>query len=85
MLVAVHGKRVTQNYVASVVAIDGDEIEVDFLIKVGNQYMKPEKHDNAVVDVEDILLLLPPPSICGGTKHTSEMLAFAVDLSDYNC
>lgn len=85
VLVAVHGKRVTKNYVASVMVIDGDEIEVDFLIQVGNQYMKPEKRDNAVVDVGDILLLLPPPSVCGGTKRTSEMLTFAVDLSDYNC
>lgn len=83
VLAAVHGKRSTKHYVAMVISKESDEIEVDFLLQLGNQYVRPDERDTGVVHVSDIILILPPPSVCGGTKRTSVKLTFPVDLSEY--
>ena len=85
VLVAVHGKRATKHFVAVITSIikPDDEVCVDFLTNIGNQFAFPDEKDSAIVPMKDIVLLLPSPAINGGTKRTSQKLHFAVDLHAY--
>ena len=85
VLVAVHGKRTTKHFVAVISAVMAadEEISVDFLKSVGNQFVFPDEKDSATVHIDDIVLLLPSPAVCGGTKRTSEHLSFPIDLAAY--
>lgn len=85
VLVAVHGKKTVKRFVAITTSIikDDEEVSVDFLASLGNHFVRPEKQDSATVHIDDVMLLLPPPSVTGGTKRTSQKLTFAVDLSTY--
>ena len=53
-------------------------VEVDFLVQKGDNFCQPETSDSASVDINDVKLVLPLPTIGGGTKRTSSNMAFAV-------
>ena len=74
-----------KSFVAVITAVmkTNDEICVDFLKSNGSQFILPEEKDRATVHINDVLMLLPSPSLCGGTKRTSEHLSFPIDLASY--
>ena len=74
-----------KNFVAVITAVmkTDDEICVDFLKSNGSQFTLPEEKDSATVHINVVLMLLPSPSLCGGTKRTSEHLSFPIDLASY--
>ena len=85
VLVAVHGKRSTKHFVGQVTSVSNEDdlVEVDFLVHKGEHFCQPETGDSASVDINDVKLVLPPPTICGGTKRTSKNLTFAIDLTKF--
>ena len=80
-----HGYFESLSFVAVITAVmkTNDEICVDFLKSNGSQFILPEEKDRATVHINDVLMLLPSPSLCGGTKRTSEHLSFPIDLASY--
>ena len=84
VLVAVHGKISTKHFVGQVTSVSNEDnlVQVDFLVQKGDHFCQPETSDSASVDINDVKLVLPPPTICGGTKRISSNMTFAVDLTE---
>lgn len=83
ILTGIDGKRSGKTYyVASVLEINGDDLDVKFLKKVEpNKFVYTD--EQAFVERQSVEIKLDQPVSCGGTKRQSEKLTFGVDLSAY--
>ena len=66
---------------------DGDYKEQLFrqLSKVPGEFGKPIEEDTSIVQKEDIVFCLPPPSSVGGTKRIQLMLRFSISFYTFSC
>ncbi|VEN35500.1 unnamed protein product [Callosobruchus maculatus] len=64
----------------------GTDFDITFLrksLKVKNGYRSPDVPDIASVPLQDIKLILPPPTV-GGTKRQQQVYKFNINLSNLN-
>ena len=78
-----------RHYVANIVEKNEDgDYKVQFFrqsSKVPGKFVKPIEEDTSIVQREDIVFCLPPPSSVGGTKRMQSMLRFPVGLDKFSC
>ena len=78
-----------RHYVANIVEKNEDgDYEVQFFrqsSKVPGKLVKPNEEDTSIVQREDIVFCLPPPSSVGDTKRMQSMLRFPVGLDEFSC
>ena len=83
VLVTVRGKKSVKHFVAVIdeVCKSDGTIAVSFLTRQGSNFISPGEKDIATVDISDVVMILPPPSVIGGTSRTCKQLYFDIDLS----
>lgn len=78
-------KRMRLLYVGVVKLIKDDDVTVEFLKKSGdNFFITPANPETDVVNVNDIVEILPEPNVISGTARCSAKRKFDVDLSCIN-
>lgn len=86
VLVQFVGKRQKCHYVGIVSETDSCDSIVSFFktIKgVKMAFVKPQLEDVSEIDNNDVVMVLPPPNITGGTHRLAERLVFDIELSGY--
>lgn len=51
--------------------------------KAGSYFFTKSDVRFKVIDDDQIVMILPPPSKCGGAQRLAEQMTFGVDLSKY--
>ena len=78
-----------RHYVVNIVEKNSNgDYEVQFFRqspKIPGKFVKPIEEDASIVQREDIVFCLPPPSSVGGTKRMQLMLRFPIILDKFSC
>lgn len=85
VLVEFTTKKTKIHYVGRIEKMESDEANVKFMRKQKNEtFVFPETDDTSMVNTDDILLKLPPPTILGCTYRAASSVSFSVKLEGYN-
>ena len=81
----VHSKKIVKHFAASILDADADEdtATVSFLVRHGSNFVALDHADLAMVDEKDIDMLLPKPTMVGGTARTCKQISFNIVISNY--
>lgn len=64
-----------------------DDVEVNFLrksVKFENKFIFPAVPDQSLVEKQQIVFILPQPTMLGKTKRQQSFISFEINLSSYN-
>lgn len=89
VLVCYATKKTKQHFVGKVLTVDveKDSVEIKYLsrppMKTCYRFVYPEADDIDNIHIDDVIMILPPPSTAGGTKRAAQQYIFDVDLGQY--
>lgn len=84
-VVELKGKKNIKNYVAVIINIDRNDLKVKYLKRIiGTNKFIYEDAKIYDLQLEDVLLKLPPPTTAGGTARRESQMVFAIDIQSFN-
>lgn len=76
-------KKLMKHFVGMVLTTDELEAQITYFKHSGQHFLSPEQPDVSFIELSDIVLKLPQPTMIGAASRVASKLTFGVDLTSF--